>query len=341
MHTDAVAQTIDGYPLTHQGEKVIESSLASACQWGAVNVGLGNIRRAVESIEGVQAQFKDRKLPMNSSLLNYGYFHQSTLEPVDRIVQVVAGTLAAANLEPDCVDMVVVAAAQVEFLTGDRKFVSALLEQAGLTNALPLVITGQECTALLSALDLAWRYVRQGRFRNIVVVCCDEVRSEDQRVQSFGVISDAAVACVVSAERPLGFTVRRFSHRADLSGMRGRDDVVSRKSLIESVTTDVLGHEYVALSDVRKVFATNFFRPLATFNASCQGIAPDQLYSELTSETGHCLCADPLLNFAAFLQDDSTGGRGELHLLEAFAPGFLAAMLVERVADVPLFAGKD
>jgi hypothetical protein len=83
---------------------------------------------------------------------------------------------------------------------------------------------------------------------------------------------------------------------------------------------------------VKKVCGTNFFKPLAKYNAATLGLVEHQLYTERASEFGHCMCADPLLNLGAYLDSERDWDRGDLFLLQAYAPGFLASMLVERVA---------
>ncbi|MCQ4163595.1 hypothetical protein [Tahibacter harae] len=301
--------------------------------WGGIRIELGDRKRAVESIEDAAAQFRAQKLPMNPALLGYGHFHECT-EPAEQpICRAIAASLADTGLAAADVDLFIIAAADVDYLAA-RKLIPELLHQCGLDAALPMTVTSQECTSLLSAIDMARRYVAGGAFRNVLVVCYDKARSEAQRIQSFGVISDAAVACVVSAELPLEFRIRGYAHRSDLAGMRGGDDFASRRALLGKVTGDVLAQGGVALANVRKVFATNFFRPLAKFNAATLGLAEDQLYTDLSPEIGHCLCGDPLINFSGFLAGAAVPAASGLYLLQAYAPGFLASMLVEQ-AGVP------
>lgn len=295
---------------------------------------LGDLHRSVDSIGGVEELFRKHKLPMNPALLNYGNFHQSTLDASECIARVLATALMASGVAPEHVDMLILTSADLGFLAADRQFMPALLERAGLMRALPLALTAQECAGLLSALDMGWGFVESGRYSNVLVVSYDKAASEAQRVQPFGIVSDAAVACMVSSVQPLGLSLRRFALRADLAGMRGNDDFASRKALISTVTGDLLGPERVALSDIGKVFTTNFFRPLASFQASCLGLSAHQLYIDQAPEVGHCLGADPLLNLATYLRDHPVATGDSLHLLQAYAPGLLAAMLVEHLGDV-------
>lgn len=305
-----------------------------ACQWGAIGVEMGDLRRDVESIDGVQALFHSHKLPMNPALLNYRHFYQSTLDVSECIARAAAQSLAAGGLAGAQIDMLILTSADLGFLHADPQFMPALLERAGLVRALPLAVTAQECAGLLCALDMAWRHVQSGLYANVLVVSYDKARSDARRVQPFGIVSDAALACVVSAERPLGLSLRRSAVRADLRGMQGKGDFASRKALIGAVTAEVLGADQLSLSDIGKVFTTNFFKPIANFNASCMGLAAHQLYAEQTPELGHCLGADPLLNLAMYLRQHPRQLAGGMHMLQAYAPGLLAAVLVEQVGEV-------
>lgn len=312
-----------------------------ACQWGGIGVELGDLRRSVDSIVGVEELFRKHKLPINPELLNYGHFHQSTLDASDCIARVLDTALTASAVAPEQVDMLILTSADLGFLTADKQFMPALLERAGLSRALPLALTGQECAGLLWALDMAWRAVASGPHANVLVVSYDKAASEERRVQPFGIISDAAVACVVSADRPLGLSLRRFALRTDLAGMRGNDDFASRKALISAVAADLLGPEGMQASDIGKVFTTNFFRPLTNFHASCLGLRPQQLYLDQAPEIGHCLGADPVLNLAMYLREQPQATAGQRHLLQAYAPGLMAAMLVEQVGEVAQLGARQ
>lgn len=304
------------------------------CQWGGIGVELGGLRRTVDSIDGVEALFRLHKLPMNPKLLNYRYFHQSMLDASESIERAIGKALAASGIPRDKVDMLILTSADLVFLAEDRQFMPTLLERTGLVNALPLATTAQECAGLLYALDMGWQFVASGRMSNVLVVSYDKASSEDRRVQPFGIVSDAAVAALVSAEQALGLSVRRFAVRSNLDGMGGKDDFACRKALVTGATGDLLDPEGVTLKDIGKVFTTNFFSPLTNFNASCLGLRAPQLYVEQAPELGHCLGADPLLNLAMYLRDHPDGREGKLHMLQAYAPGFLAAMLIEQVGEV-------
>ncbi len=317
----------------------MENRAVSTCGFGGISVELGDRRRAVSSIEDVAGLFKAQNLPMSPGLLGYEYFHESTLAPEEPISRVMANALASTGVDPADVDMLLVASADVSFLA-DRQFLPRLMDRSGLSAALPLTITSQECTSLLSAINLAGTYLESRSSGNVLVVSYDRVEADARRIQSFGVLSDAAAACLVSS--PHGgseFRTRGFSHGSDLRGMRGEDDFASRKVLSNKVTGDILAQGGISIARVRKVFATNFFRPVARYNASALALAEQQLYLDRAPEIGHCLCADPLINFSFFQDEAPSWELGDLYLLQAYAPGIMASLLVERIAE-PV-RGKD
>lgn len=306
---------------------MLESTKGGVCGWGGISVELGS-RRAVQSIPDVEEKFRECKLPMSAGLLGYEYFYESNLASEESISRAISRTLAATGVSARDVQMLIMASADVSFLA-DRQLLPRLLQRLGLSSALPLTITSQECTGLLSAIHLAHSYVRGKSFSNILVVSCDRARDDVQRIQTFGVVSDAVAACVVSSSGGMDFLVKGFSHASDLRGMRGEDDFANRKSLTIAGTDKVFAGSGTSLADVKKVFGTNFFKPVAKYNASALGLVEHQLYMERAPEFGHCLCADPLLNLGVYLDSEQDCDRGDLFLLQAYAPGFLASMLVE------------
>lgn len=306
-----------------------ERTGGDVCGWGGISVELGN-RRSVQSIPDVAKKFRDCKLPMSAQLLGYEYFYESKLAPEESISRAVSRTLAATDVSARDVQMLIVASADVGFLA-NRQLLPRLLQHLGLSSALPLTITSQECTGLLSAVHLAHGYVRGKSLKNVLVVSYDRERDDAQRIQPFGVVSDAVVACLVSSVVSMDFMVKGFSHVSDLRGMQGDDDFSNRQSLTVAGTDEVFAGSGASLARVKKIFGTNFFLPLTKYNAATLGLAEHQLYMKRAPEFGHCLCADPLLNLGAYLDSEQDWDEGDLFLLQAYAPGFLASMLIERV----------
>lgn len=305
-----------------------ESPGVRGCRWGGVSIELGDRKRSVQSLQDLAERFRQLKLPMNPALLGYECFHESTLPSEESMGRVIAGTLAATSVDPLDIDLLIVASSGAELLS-DRQLLPRLLKRRGLFNALPLAITSQECTGMLSAINLAHGYVLHGACNNVLVVSCDRAQDDSQRIHPFGIVSDAASACLVSSSARVDYLCRGYSHLADLQGMQGGDDFSTRKQLIDRCTSEIVARSGVGLGEVRKVFSTNFFTPIAKYNAAVTGLADQQLYMASAADVGHCLCADPLVNLAAYIESGQRWRAGDAFLLQAYAPGLLASMLVE------------
>jgi 3-oxoacyl-[acyl-carrier-protein] synthase-3 len=300
---------------------------AGVCGWGGISVELGN-RRAVQSIPNAAEKFRQCKLPMSAGMLGYEYFYENRLTPEESMSRAISRTLATTGVSARDVQMLIVASADVGFLA-DRQLLPRLMQRLGLSSALPLTLTSQECAGLLSAIDLAHGYVQGKALTHVLVVSYDRARDDAHRIQTFGIVSDAVVACLVSSAGYVEFEVKGFSHVSDLNGMQREDDLASRASLATLGTDEVFANSGTRLARVKKVFGTNFFTPLVKYNAAALGLVEHQLYTERASEFGHCLCADPLLNLVAYFESEQDWDRDDQFLLQAYAPGFLASMLVE------------
>lgn len=295
---------------------------------GGITVELGKIKRDVEAIPGARERFAALKLPMSSALLRYRSYRESTLAPCDAIGSVVLRCLERVGVAAADIDLFVLTSADASFLA-DRKLVPSLLARHGLVRAVPMAIVSQECTGLLSAIHIASRYIRSGLSRRILVASYDRGGVDADRIQSFGVVSDAASACLVSSQEPLDFKVLGFAQYGDVQGMQGEDDFDQRQALINRVNAAALAEAGVSLDDIGRVFSTNFFWPLASFYAAAAGIPSNLLHDATLFDVGHCLSADALLNLDDYHRR-AEGRPGQRYLLQAFAMGLLASMVVER-----------
>lgn len=295
---------------------------------GGITVELGDVVREVEGIPGAREKFAALKLPMSSALLRYRHFRESTHAPDAVIGRVMEGCLKSTDVAAGDIDMFILTSADATFLA-DRKLLPNLLAHHGLLRAVPMAIVSQECTGLLSAIHIACSHIRAGLGRRILVASYDHGGTEAQRIQPFGVVSDAATACLVSSTDQLDFSVLGFAQYGDVQGMHGEDDFDQRQALINKVNTAALADAGMSLREVSKVFSTNFFWPLATYYATTAGIAANLLHDETLLDVAHCLSADALINLDHYHRKPA-GRAGDRYLLQAFAMGLLASMLVER-----------
>ncbi len=304
---------------------------------GGLHVEPGDDVCHVDDIADVAALFRAVKLPMNAKLLGFDHFHRMTVAPAVALARAARASVARAGISPDVIDLVVIASADTGFV-GDRAWYARLLHESGTHAALPMTVGSQECTTLLAAIELAAQAIRSGMHRRVLVLSYDQAHHDSDRVKAFGVLSDAAAACVVSGVETLDWQIRAFAQRADAAGMLGGDTFDSRKALLATTTQEVMRRAGVDIGQVFRFFSTNFFRPLTSFNAASIGVGLDRLVAR--PEAGHFLCADPLANAARFLEEGAPV-EGELHMLQAYAPGLIASMLLERTTHERANASTD
>lgn len=298
---------------------------------GGIAVELGDLAREVDTIPGAREKFMALKLPMSGALLRYRHFRESTLAPDEVIGRVMERCLKRTDVAASDIDMFILTSADARFLA-DRKLVPNLLARHGLLRAVPMAIVSQECTGLLSAIHMAATYIRTGMGRRILVSSYDHGGEDAHRIQPFGVVSDAASACMVSSVDPLDFNVLGFAQYGDVRGMHGEDDFDQRTALINKVNAAALAEAGMSLREVSKVFSTNFFWPLASYYATTAGVPVHLLHDETLQDVAHCLSADALINLDHY-HSKPAGQPGERYLLQAFAMGLLASMLVERTGS--------
>ncbi|MFT5162100.1 MAG: 3-oxoacyl-[acyl-carrier-protein] synthase-3 [Alteromonadaceae bacterium] len=299
----------------------------------SVAVQTGEQVKPLEAIAAVKSQFNAIKIPFNKALIGYDTFCETQKPPQDLVEQVIVKSLGIDNTNPAQIDSLIVVSANPQTLQQlNNPVLAGIQQRTGLTNARPLATTFEECTGLLSAIDIARSQIATATAQHVMVVSIDVTDDSLDRVKAFGVRSDAAFAAIVSAsmcESP-GSSVKivAVNKGMDFAGYSGEDSMNSRESLAKRVMTSLLSSAEIQLTDINKVFSTNFYKPISDYNAKMAGISKDQLYVETTKKFGHCVCGDPLLNFQDYCNSNEIK-KGEYHLLQSYAPGFLASVLLQ------------
>lgn len=296
---------------------------------GNISAELGEFHMDLDSLPDVAEQFKAIKLPFNKALIGCNKFHRSNKSADELLRPAIESTLRSANLKASEVQALIICSADISALQEDREALPGLLASCELDHAVPYLITGQECTGLLSGIMLADTMLSNLSTGNILVASFD-LAGGSERVKPFGVASDAAFCCLVSGSQN-SYEILGACNKTSLAGMLGKDDFNSREKLALEGTQETLKGEKLQLSDIQQVFSTNFYKPIADFNASTLGVAKSQLYIPTSGEHAHCVCGDALLNLMHF-EEQQLQKQGQLHLLQSYAPGWLASILI-RVAE--------
>lgn len=257
-----------------------------------------------------------------------GTFRKMTGPLEDYVVAAVSRTLADRGLPAAEVDHLVFAATDGTLAQLDRDFVARVVERLGLTTSVPAMVTFQQCCSSLTALRYAWRLFDDPGVDHVVVVSFDRTPNDDDRVRSFALFGDAVASCLVSRGDERGLRLASSVVRVDSDGLLGRDSMLSRQKVAQQALAAALGEAGATMGAVTKVFPTNLYTPLTSFNAAAAGIHRGKLHFAGTLFSyGHCGNCDWMLNLADYAE--TTGlAAGDAYLAQASAPGFFACAVL-------------
>lgn len=301
---------------------------------GAVSCAFGAVERDFDSIENLDDVLAAHRIPMSLDMMGCRTFRQSEL-PVDPLVnEAVAGSLAVASLAPESVTHVFLATSDNHLHQVDNDLAARVLTKAGLTHALPILVSMQKCASSIVALDLAAKLVADRAAATALVVGFDVIGNNDaERVKPFALFGDAAACCVVSSGHPLELQLASVGAEVDPEGLAHQDTMESRKVAVRKAMDIVTEASGVTLDQISACFSTNLFKPVAMFNASISGLKAGQL-SLLTAAThAHCGNADWMINLAAHSRQ--VGLIPDAHYMaQSFAPGYAACALFRAVGTM-------
>jgi 3-oxoacyl-[acyl-carrier-protein] synthase III len=202
-----------------------------------------------------------------------------------------------------------------------------LLTGLELQDASVLGVTLNNCTTLLSAISLASSYISSGRFENILIVSCDKVSDEANRVTDACLYSDAAVSMLLTATAMAGFRPISEASASDYRLIEKRsafaDLELSRR--VHSKLCQVVGWDSAR---VRQLLSNNVYLPVLRIKESALGVSPEQIYVENVTRIGHCFGADPLINLCDYAAANEVR-HGDSFLLTSSSAGLRASTILE------------
>lgn len=315
----------------------------------------GDTREEVANIDDVAAKFAAIQLPFLPELLNCQYYFRHTGgsgEIAAWVTQSIQKTLIESQIAPSDIQRVIFASAQLPAPLQNPCVLNNLLSRAKLNHATPMAVTLQECTSGLGAIHTAQALMRSLNEKHTIVVCID-VADDKARIQPFGVLSDAVSSCVLShidnldeqtelhspnVQSP-SFKLLSYANTIDSKGLASEDDFDSRKAAATQSFSNALNNADVTKDALKHICSTNFYQPLADFNAQALQLNKQLLRINTAKSHGHCVCSDPLINL---LHSTETIQNDEIIMLQAYAPGFvthivLKALIGEAEEDLMFF----
>jgi 3-oxoacyl-[acyl-carrier-protein] synthase-3 len=235
-------------------------------------------------------------LPNLPDMFGWGTYYAADGAIAPLAIETAARTLDAAKLRRTDVDAVLYCS--VNFHSEGRALYQTLLSRLGLTRAFPIGLTLNDCTMLLSALELA-RSLVADRYDSVLVISASRVEDERFRLLNYALFSDAAVSCLVQRDTGAGYEILATEL---MSGVRpspsgdGLDDEALYRAAHERFARR-LG---AGVQSIERVFCNNLFAPIVKIKEGRLGILEKQLFLDNIPRISHCFAADPLINLADY-----------------------------------------
>jgi len=248
---------------------------------------------------------------------------------------VLGDSLAAAAIDPGSVDVVVYGTDLVADALFTQEGMNDVLLTCGLDRAYPLGVSLSGCNGVASVLDIASSLVRAGTARRVACLVIGQLAHGVSRLMdlSMSVLSDAAVACVVTDE-PGELRLLRVG-RANLPEI-GRLSIVTQTQAYFAATArtlqiavdEALAPLAMTRSDLSRVLTNNYARHIQQAFLRHAGFRADQSWLGNLSRFAHAFSADTLINLADCI------AAGELApaqrcLLLGTSPSSCGAVVVE------------
>jgi 3-oxoacyl-[acyl-carrier-protein] synthase III len=287
----------------------------------------GDRRRTPDSIEGHAEACSAKGLALSLADLGCGTFWQLGWPIEPYVIRCVSATLLASRVPPTAVNHIVFATMDKNLCQLGELFTRTVLGDLGLVNCVPTLISMQHCVSSLAALAHARHLFADPDVNHVIVVVFDLVEDAD-RIKSFALFGDAVTSCMMSRGDVTGLALLSSAVNIDYSGLSGSDNFESRKQVVVSALQQALRLGGTRLDEVEKCFSTNFYKPIALFNAGICGIHRSRLVIDTLPTRAHCGNCDWMINLAHY------GGRigfarGKKYLVQSYAPGFSACALLE------------
>ncbi|RKT12290.1 3-oxoacyl-[acyl-carrier-protein] synthase-3 [Streptomyces sp. 1114.5] len=230
---------------------------------------------------------------------------------------------------------------------GSSDSLTHLVRALGLPATRYLRVSGHDCGNLGPALHLAGQALASGEHRRVLLLMADRVLDGDRsQADTLSVVSDGAVACLVTAGEPDGgtddelssdgvrFAVHGVSTVTDAEAGAGAgvgDRILATVALAVAGTAEIARQCGRAAEDFDHLLFPNYRTVAQQFLCSAMGVPVERVLFGPMAEYGHCFSADSLVSLAHCAE---RGGirPGEHVLAFGDGPNSWSSLAVERIA---------
>lgn len=196
----------------------------------AAHYVLGERALAWHELVDFHARAAQFSMPLQRATWGWGTVYKSTRGIMELAVDTAQRTLREAGLQRADIDTAIVCSASLPAgVAAQQSFLRAFAGILQLERAEIVGITLGRCTDLLRGIHLARSLINSAQARRILVIACDAVDDERQRMENFALFSDGAASLTVELE--LSHAEMLLSQQAMLSARTLDDrmaDVVAR-----------------------------------------------------------------------------------------------------------------
>lgn len=232
------------------------------------------------------------------------------------IGEAVRGTLAAADVEPEQVDRIVVTSESI-LISGSKRHhehkraeLYGYLADCGLSGAPVVLMTFAGCSSAVMALEYALHVVRAGDARHILVLAADRVLEDADRVLApkVSVVGDGAASCLVTGRqgRVGDFDLRWVRRRGFLRAVaHQRADNFGPSLVMMGRALASLGREVATASPPTRdawLACNNYGLPTLRLFAHSLGHPEERVFIDNVAAIGHLGSPDPLVNLACLAE---------------------------------------
>lgn len=249
--------------------------------------------------------------------------------------------LGRALVDPTSIDLVLYTHTAYEVENFPSNLLNRIVRRLGFVNAFAFGIHSNNCASLMTALDVARRYIGKGDTQ-VVIVTGDLTFTDIMRhIPNTTVCGDAAAACLVSAQstgtRLLALEIDTFGAHAkgmwqeQASKLEFEDQYAPRLAAVMQRSLDTAG---LSWRDLRWVFPHNINVLSWRKVASLLGFPMDRLYLEQLQSLGHCFGADVLLNWSKARESGQLKSGDRIMLATVGLGAIFGAALFECGAEL-------
>ncbi len=290
------------------------------------------------SINQLEEAQQSPDLLANLQATGIAAYSRSRQSPAAMAAACAARTLWKAKVDPKDVDLLVFATSSFWEPRFYGKDIQGLITKLRLENAYPIGVTLSECANLIIAIAMAANTLRQGRYRNALVVTADKVRDGETRIvpPEVSVASDAAASVLLTCEEkgqyelvateqymiPLAYEQSAHENFAQYLQTSAKG--------IREISQRTLNAVRKAPEDFSWLITNNYNLSVANLFATQSGFALDQVYTKNIARYGHGFGADNLINLYD-CAGENPPEPGDLFCLLASGPNMWATAVLRKV----------